>query len=64
MADEKGLYKETEKLAYEIHEKRGKVHGYDLDDWLEAERMVLERFAKEIETRIDNSSKKKKSGSK
>ncbi|MEO0093061.1 MAG: DUF2934 domain-containing protein [candidate division WOR-3 bacterium] len=26
--------------AYELYEKRGYVHGKDLDDWLEAERIV------------------------
>ena len=24
--------------AYELYEKRGREHGYDLDDWLQAER--------------------------
>ena len=40
------LYEEIAKVAYYLHEKRGRVHGYDLDDWLEAERIVLERYAK------------------
>lgn len=40
------LYEEVAKVAYELHEKRGGVHGYELDDWLEAERIVLERSAK------------------
>lgn len=26
--------------AYELYEKRGYTHGKDLDDWLEAERIV------------------------
>ena len=26
--------------AYELYEKRGFSHGQDLDDWLEAERIV------------------------
>jgi|UniRef100_A0A7C6ECX9 hypothetical protein len=26
--------------AYELYEKRGCTHGKDLDDWLEAERIV------------------------
>lgn len=29
------------KKAYEIYERRGCCHGCDLDDWLEAERLVL-----------------------
>jgi hypothetical protein len=40
------LYDEIAKIAYDLHEKRGKVHGYELDDWLEAERIVLARYAK------------------
>jgi len=27
--------------AYELYEKRGQSHGHDLNDWLEAERLVL-----------------------
>jgi hypothetical protein len=29
---------EIARRAYEIFEHRGSVHGYDLDDWLQAER--------------------------
>ena len=28
--------------AYEIYEQRGRGEGHELDDWLEAEREVLE----------------------
>ena len=27
--------------AYELHEQRGRQHGRDLDDWLEAEEIVM-----------------------
>jgi hypothetical protein len=27
--------------AFELYEKRGSVHGLDVQDWLEAERLVL-----------------------
>lgn len=27
--------------AYELHERRGRGHGQDLEDWLEAERQIL-----------------------
>jgi hypothetical protein len=27
--------------AYELHEQRGRVHGHDFEDWLEAERQIL-----------------------
>ena len=28
------------RVAYALFERRGKVHGHDLEDWLEAERIV------------------------
>jgi len=51
------LYDEIAKVAYDLHEKRGRVHGYELDDWLEAERIVLERYAKAREKRTKKPSK-------
>jgi len=59
MMNEVNLKDETAKVAYELHEKRGKIHGYDLADWLEAERTVLERYAKEIETELGKTSETK-----
>ena len=59
MMNEINLYDETAKVAYKLHEKRGKIHGYDLADWLEAERIVLERYAKEIETELEKTSERK-----
>jgi len=58
MMNEKNLYDETAIVAYELHEKRGKIHGYDLADWLEAERIVLERYAREIETEMGKTSER------
>jgi len=57
--NETNLNDETAKVAYELHEKRGKIHGYDLADWLEAERIVLERYAKEIEAELGKTSETK-----
>lgn len=37
------LHEMIEKKAYEIHEKRGKQHGRDIDDWLEAEQIIKQR---------------------
>ena len=34
------------KRALEIYERQGKQDGHELDDWLEAEREVLEAAAK------------------
>lgn len=38
------LHEEIAKLAYEIFEREGRVHGRDLDHWLEAERIVYSRY--------------------
>ncbi len=34
---------EIAKLAYELYEARGRVHGYDVEDWLEAEWELIEK---------------------
>ena len=39
--DDRPLHERIAERAYELHQKRGEHHGYDLDDWLEAERSVL-----------------------
>ncbi len=44
------LREEISRAAYELFEARGCVHGFDLDDWLQAERIVLGQHAgQEIE---------------
>ena len=35
--------KEIATLAYELYEARGRVDGYDVDDWLEAEWELIEK---------------------
>ncbi len=42
------FYIEVAKVAYELYEKRGKIHGHDLADWLQAEMIVMKRYEKEI----------------
>lgn len=37
------LYSLVAKRAYEIHAERGFRQGYALDEWLEAEREILDR---------------------
>jgi uncharacterized protein YqgQ len=49
MDDIENLSIEIVRVAYELYEKRGMAHGHDLEDWLEAERIVLKRHAEEIE---------------
>ena len=63
MDKKKGIYDEIARVAYELYEKRGKTHGYEIEDWLEAERIVLERrkrHAKEVEHGVDINEKAKK----
>jgi hypothetical protein len=44
------LHDEIAVVAYELFESRGCIHGCDLDDWLNAERIVLARHSgQEIE---------------
>lgn len=56
MKRKKGLHDEITRVAYELYEKRGRAHGYELEDWLEAEKIVMEkheRHARETEQEID-----------
>jgi len=43
--DNANLYDEIATLAYELYEKSGQVEGRDLDNWVEAERIVRARYA-------------------
>ena len=38
------LYARVAEKAYELFERRGGEHGHDVDDWLEAERCVVEEL--------------------
>jgi len=42
--DPESLCQKIAACAYELFLKRGQAHGHDLDDWLEAERAVLEEI--------------------
>lgn len=46
--DEEKLNDMIQKKAYEIYEKRGKEHGKDLDDWIEAESIVKGKRKKRL----------------
>lgn len=48
----KDLFDEIARVAYELYEKRGKMHGCHFDDWLEAEKIVLARHAEGIEHQV------------
>ena len=36
---------ETELRAYQIYVERGGAHGHDVDDWLQAEHELFEKYA-------------------
>jgi len=35
-----GMHGRIERRAFEIYQLRGEIHGHDLEDWFEAERLV------------------------
>jgi hypothetical protein len=37
------------KRAFEIHIERGGIHGCDLNDWLEAERELQQKYKNELQ---------------
>ena len=43
---EKNINDEIAKVAHELYEKGGRVHGRDVQYWLEAEKIVLARNEK------------------
>jgi hypothetical protein len=56
------LNDEIRRLAYELYEKSGKVARRDLDNWLEAEKIILEQQGRERdpETALSSPAKKKR----
>ncbi|RPI35725.1 MAG: DUF2934 domain-containing protein [Nitrospiraceae bacterium] len=66
MDKKKKMCDEIARVAYDLFEKRGRLHGYAEGDWLEAERIVMERHMKEIEQEagIISATKKKKAPAK
>jgi hypothetical protein len=63
MKKKKGLHDEIARVAYESYETRDRAPGYDLDDWLVAEKIVMEkheRHAKETGMEVDIGNKGEK----
>ena len=42
--DTRFLQDQIEKTAYGLFEQRGRTQGYDVEDWLEAEKIVSKRI--------------------
>ena len=56
MKRKKGIHDEIARVAYELYEKRDRAHGHELEDWLEAEKIVMEKHemhARETEQGVD-----------
>ncbi len=49
MNELKKFYVEVAKVAYDLFEIRGKVHGHDMADWLKAETIVKKKYSNIIE---------------
>ncbi|HDH51409.1 MAG TPA: DUF2934 domain-containing protein [Nitrospirae bacterium] len=62
MKNNEKLFNEIARVAYHLFEKRGNVHGYNVKDWIEAEKTVMQKHAKEIEHEAEDisSAKRKK----
>jgi hypothetical protein len=46
MANRSGSQREIAKIAYNLYVQRGMTDGHDLDDWLQAEKIVVGQQAK------------------
>jgi hypothetical protein len=56
MKQKKALHDEIARVAYELYESKNMAYGHDLDDWLTAEKIVMEkheRHAKETGHEVD-----------
>lgn len=64
MVDREKLEEEIRQVAYEIYVRSGCCPGRDLDNWLEAERIVLEKYRlinQESEKEVEQKETKKRS---
>ena len=49
MSRAKNIHDEVAKVAYDLFENSGRMYGYEVENWLAAEKIVMERYSKEIE---------------
>jgi hypothetical protein len=57
LVTERDLNEEIAKIAYELYKKRETGDGSEFDDWLKAEKVVLERYENLKKNEIDVMSK-------
>ena len=43
------IREEIELRAYQIYVERGGAHGQDVEDWLQAERELVEKYGKPVQ---------------
>lgn len=61
--DKSKLQDEIAKVAYGLFERRGRVPGYEVQDWLDAERIVMSRReASDVKEIGPKAAKKKAAG--
>ncbi len=54
VGDDELLRQRIAEKAHELYECRGCCHGHDLDDWIEAERLVLSEIASQAHGTAQN----------
>jgi len=57
MTQKKNLHDEIAKVAYTLFENSGRLYGCELENWLEAEKIVMERNTKEMASEAKKPSK-------
>ena len=66
MTHKKNIQEEIAKVAYDLFENGGRMYGCELENWLAAEKIVMEKHAGKIEQdgNLVSPTKKKKASSK
>jgi len=53
------LHERIARKAYELYEQRGWQHGHDVENWLEAERLILAEMKAQI-AKLTNTARRNK----
>ncbi len=61
--EKKHLHDAIARVAYSLYEKRGRIHGCQEEDWVEAEKIVMAQYAKGSKDEGDPSKGVKKKAS-
>ena len=66
MSQKKNIHDEIAKVAHELFENSGRIYGCELENWLAAEKIVIERHARKIkqDAKFIGSTKKKRASGK